>query len=309
MYYLLLIFAIFISALKSPVSKALGGKDAGFFKTMRTNVGIFFCAFLTVFLMGIKNVGTLFNVPWWLVICFAVCVLGSQIALMKAVEWGPVSLTSLFNCSGFIIPTLFGLLYYKEDFHFLQGVGLVMIFCSLALCVKKEKGKKFNFKWLAAALTDFLLLGLVGVWQKILANTYKSCVLDNFLSMVFLIVVLLSGGIVAVSWLCKRRTKKTCPQETTGQKKEETSDTGARLRFFLLLLLMGVLLGLTNKTNAFLAGVLPGVIVFPFLNGGVIVTTTLLSALLYKEKPSAKQWISILTGVAAIVVIAVGQAL
>ena len=64
-----------------------------------------------------------------------------------------------------------------------------------------------------------------------------------------------------------------------------------------------------NKTNTYLSGVLPSVLVFPITNGGVILATTLLSVLFFKEKLSLLQKIGLVIGILGIFSITIGKAI
>ena len=68
-------------------------------------------------------------------------------------------------------------------------------------------------------------------------------------------------------------------------------------------------MGLVNKTNTYLSGVLPSVIVFPVINGGVILATTIVSRFIFKEKLSLLQKAGLAVGALGIVCIAIGKLL
>ena len=64
-------------------------------------------------------------------------------------------------------------------------------------------------------------------------------------------------------------------------------------------------MGLANLLNTYLAGVFESVITFPVVNGGRILLTTVLGAILFREKTNLRQKIGILCGFIAIVLIAI----
>ena len=96
MEYVLLAVAVLLGASKNMFTKIVKKKTVTLFDTMKMNIITFAVALVTVFFIGITSIKTTFQVPWLLVICYAICTLGSQIALMKAVELGPVAISSLF---------------------------------------------------------------------------------------------------------------------------------------------------------------------------------------------------------------------
>lgn len=66
----------------------------------------------------------------------------------------------------------------------------------------------------------------------------------------------------------------------------------------------GTMLGLVNVINVYISGVLPGIVVFPSVNGGIIIST-ILARILIKEKISFLKQTGIVMGVIAICLIAV----
>lgn len=306
MEYALLALAVALGAFKNILTKAVKKNSASFYDMMKRNVVAFAFALVTAFLIGIGLVKTTFQVPWILVISYAVCTLGSQIALMKAVELGSVSISSLFYSCGFILPTLFGSFYYQEELNALHFIGIVLIVFSFACSVKKEEGKKFNFAWLIAALGGGLFSGTVGIMQKLFANEYVGYRLDNFLCVAFMLIVLMSAGAMLVSWLWGRRKNNETQAEEKAVCKIKTTLLIKQYGFTVAL---GVVMGLVNKTNTYLSGVLPSVLVFPIANGGVILATTLLSTLIFKEKLYLLQKIGLIIGIFGIISITIGKAI
>jgi drug/metabolite transporter (DMT)-like permease len=70
-------------------------------------------------------------------------------------------------------------------------------------------------------------------------------------------------------------------------------------------LLLGAVMGTANKLNTHLAGVFSSVITFPVVNGGRILLTTVLGAILFREKTNFRQKLGILCGFIAILFIAI----
>lgn len=306
MEYVLLAVAVLLGASKNIFTKIVKKNSASFYDTMKMNVITFAFALVTVFLIGITSIKTTFQVPWALVVCYAVCTLGSQIALMKAVELGSVSISSLFYSCGFMLPTVFGSIYYNEEINALHIIGLVLIVVSFVCSAKKEEGKKFNIGWLIAALGGLLFSGMVGIMQKLFTNDFKQYKLDNFLCVSFMIIILMSAAAMLVSWLWNRKKNNEKQAEEKTDSKVKTSFLVKQYGFTVGL---GVVMGLVNKTNTFLSGVLPSVLVFPITNGGVILSTTLLSMLIFKEKLTLLQKIGLIIGILGIISITIGKAI
>lgn len=301
MEWLLLVLSILLGAGKSVLSKSVNLNGGGLKQTMKANTILFSFAFCFAGVFVVFSVKE-WNLPWLLVIAYAVCVLFSQISLMKAVEWGSVAISSLFYSCGFMIPTIWGCIYFKEGVNVLHVIGILLILISFVCSVERKKGEKLNAKWLIAALGGTLFSGLVGVIQKLFGGLPTTYSLDLFLFASFAVIIVLSGityCIYLVKDKLKRKEKEVVESENTTKLNKPTA--------FLLTVLLGVVMGGINKLNTYLAGVLPSVIMFPSINGGVIVAAAIFSAVIFKEKLSKKQIVSILIGFIAIIIIAIGQ--
>lgn len=307
MNYLLLGISVFTGSFKSIVNKRVKKGAVGMDKTMQVNAVSFAVAFLVVFIFAVSMGNFSFSTPIILAIANALCILLSQVSLMKAVDVGSVTVSSLFYSCGFIIPTIFGAIYYNEPVHVLQIIGIVIIIMSFCFCVEKEDGKKFNFKWLIYALGGTIFSGLLGIVQKIFgvefANKYS---LDTFLSISFLMIIGISLLIWLISALASRKkdcTHISCDDNSVVVKPLISKST------FIFTLILGLILGFHNKICTFLSGVLPSALYFPVVNGGVIVMTAIISSLLLRERLTKRQLISVILGFVAIGLITVGKVL
>jgi drug/metabolite transporter (DMT)-like permease len=172
-----------------------------------------------------------------------------------------------------------------------------LILTSFIVSVDKKEDKPFDWKWLTAALCGTLFSGFVGVAQKLFGIQTIEYSLDLFLCVSFVIIILLSGVMFFISHIFEKKE----PDILTVEKCKVDLKT---LGFTALL---GIAMGGVNKLNTYLASILPSVVMFSTINGGVIVATACFSALLYKERLSKKQIVSIMIGFVAIAAIVAGQ--
>lgn len=309
MDYLLLGVSVLTGGFKSIVNKRVKRGAVGMGKTMQVNAISFAVAFVVVFLFAVFSPSFSFATPVLLVVANSVCIFMSQICLMKAVDTGSVTVSSLFYSCGFIIPTVWGALYYGERVHFLQIIGICIIILSFVLCVEKEQGKKFNFKWFIYALGGTFFSGLLGVVQKLFGKEYAAKYsLDSFLCVSFLIII----GVSLIVWLIYAviHGTKTFNHISVGERaitKVDKPIIGKRT--FIFTLILGLILGFHNKICTYLSGVLPSALYFPVVNGGVIITTAVISSIFLREKLSVRQLMSVILGFVAIGIITVGKIL
>lgn len=301
MEYGLLVLTGVIAGLRSIFTKIVN-KGADSPKMIKSNALVFCVAFLVVVLIGIPAIPTILEVPWWLTLVYAVCMVTAQFCLMKAVELGPVSVSYLIYSSGLIITLLFGGIYYQEKVNAFHLIGVGFILASFVFSLKKDK-KKMNPIWLLAVLGCFVCSGLLGVWQKVLGYEYPECKLDNFMQVSFLFMIAFSGLLV----LFFGRNRAVAGQETVETK--EKADAKSKWLRVVFVVALGVCMALINKMNTYLAGALPAVVVFPCTGCGSIIFSSVFAMLIFKEKPSLMQKISILAGIVGIIFIGVGAAL
>ena len=305
MNYLLLLFTIFLSAFNTLISKFINKDEPSLYERTKTNLMMFIFAFLIVFIMGLSSLKTIFEVPWVLAFIYAIGMVCGQSFLMKALELGPVSITSLIHNSGFIISTLFGSIYYKEKINFLHIIGFFLIISSLLVSIKKDK-KKANLFWFVMCSSGCLCGGILGVCQKVFNYEYSQYNLDNFLCIAFLFMILISCLFFLIIKLVykKNETDTTLSvDKTTPSQQNEQHRINNK---FVLIISLGGLIGCINKLSTFLSGVLPSIIIFPSLNCGKIIGAIILSKLIFKEKLTFFQKLAFVLGGAGIVCTALG---
>ena len=154
MEYLLLVVSVFLGMTKSILSKTVKEENEPIYKTLFSNIVMFSVAFVVVTLMAINSLKYILDLPIILALLYAAFTVAAQISFMQAVSLGPVSISSLFYSCGFLLPTIFGTIYYKENFHILQGIGIAFIIVAFYFSVDTSQ-RKCNIKWLI-----FALLGL-----------------------------------------------------------------------------------------------------------------------------------------------------
>ncbi len=169
---------------------------------------------------------------------------------------------------------------------------------------KKKKAKILILSGSFFALGGTLFSGLVGVIQKIFASDFTSYKLSGFLNLSFVFIITFDLAVWVILQFVDQK-KKQKEEEENAQK--ENLIKGQILKTLVFTAILGICMGLVNKMNTYLSGKLPSIIVFPMLNGGGILLTTLLSVFLFKEKLTKKQALGVIVGVLSIIFISVGQ--
>lgn len=301
MKYFLLTASVFLGALKSVFTKISKTKNTTLYEMSKINLISFSCALAVVLLFSMGTLSEPFSVPVIIAFFYAVCTFASQLCLMKAVELGSVSVSSLFYSCGFIIPTVWGNIRYHEGIGILHIFGLSAIAISFFLSSKLSKEKQFSWRWLIVALGGTLFSGLVGIIQKLFTNEYTQYSLDYFLITAFSFILIANSVLYVACRLHRNATRNGNKTESGGK------DGSWNGKIVLYSVVLGVIIGFVNKINTYLSGVFSSIIAFPVINGGAILLAALFSRIIFKEKLTHIQWTGIAVGVIGIVLLSLGQ--
>ena len=225
----------------------------------------------------------------WLGILFGIVTALQALALLWALKIGPMSYTSVIGSFSTLVTTVSGTLFFDEKITALQIVGIAIMLCSFVLATAKDKDKKkFSLLWLLLCTINFLSIGCIGIMQKVHQSSPYRTELNEFLVIAFVVAGVLSGILAAL--FCKR---------TAVQKENKHSLTLLLLCMFVA----GVGVALNNRFNLYLSGVIDSAVFFPVVNGGGLILSTLAAVVFFKERHAKKQWIGILLGIVAVLML------
>ena len=203
---------------------------------------------------------------------YAGCTFASQALYAVASAGGSATVSAQIYSFGFVLPTAFGLVWYREPLRIPAGIAVGLMAVSLILSAPPaSSGARRSLR---PAFGAMACSGAVGILQKIFRNSADAGEASSFLLLSFLLLAVLAG-------ICGRVP--------------HFGRIGTLLAGFI-----GCCTGVTNRLNLFLSGVLPSVIFFPAVNGGCVLLTGLLSAILLRERLTHRQMLGIGVGVAAL---------
>ncbi len=279
MNYLLLLLSCFCNGMKSVFAKKSNAHLGGKHNIYTYNFYMFLVSFAVALVLGIPSLTAVRLATVIMAALYGLFLVFGQVFLIKAMDVGEVSVSTLFYSCGFLIPTFVSVFAYDESLSLLQIVGVVLILASFAVSVEKTGGG--SLKWLALALISLVFNGLVGLTQKVFRmSQYR----DE--QTVFMIIAFFVGALL--TFIIMPKTK-------------ELPSKG----FFKTVLGSGLMLGAVNVINVYISGVLPGIVVFPSVNGGGIIFSAILARIIIGEKISARKKLGIALGVVAICFIAI----
>lgn len=200
-----------------------------------------------------------------------------------------VALTALLTRTSLILPTLAALLFFDEKFTPQIAIAVVLIIVAMYFIFyskeSSQKSKSNLWIMLFLPLTVFLICGVNDVVMKSSQFFFIKNEQDNssFISIVYMTALLFGATSYFLS-------KKNRVQKVT-----------------LKTVLCGVVMGVVNITNSiFVLKALREVaasVAFPIINTGIVVISTFIGVVLFKESLTKRKVIGIVIALAAIVLL------
>lgn len=208
---------------------------------------------------------------------------------MKAMDNGPLALSSLVFSFGLLVPILFGALFWNEGVSLLQGAALLLLFFTfwLGSNTAEDPTRRINVRWMAFSIGAMLCNGALAALVKAHQMSLPGLEVREFLAVAFGTAALLSMAVFL--W---RRFKSH----------EKVQHLKGRV-FALLVLGTGATTAAGNLVMLILSGRIPAVVQFPVVNGGIVFLSSILSVVLFKERMTRRAWAGMTLGLAAMVLI------
>ena len=218
-----------------------------------------------------------------------------QVFKLFAYSSGPVAVTTLVGACAFIITTGYTVIFEGDTVTIPYLCGVAVLLIALFLCIdlrakKTDSGMKISPKWMLWCFLMFLAGGGMGIFYRIFGG---SSVSHNMNSMMFFAAVLSSLMLAAMALITNKATANPRPKVC-----------GTAVKYMLV---NGVTSCIYIRLNLSLANLLPGTLFFPVSNGAILILSTLTGIVFFNEKPSRRQLVGILTGLAAIAFIGIVQ--
>ena len=286
----ILILILVVSVILNASSSILGGfynrRTAGLkgTSTLHTFIQeVTICAFWVVrFILDgcAMDVGV---IPY--IIGLSVCFFGAQIGFITALRTGSNLISTLLLQTSSILSTIYGFIFWGDTATFTIIAGLILVIIAIFLCLfngKKEDGK-FSVTWLINILIVFVGNAGCGIIMKEQQIAFN----DMYGPFLMMVTLAICAVFALVLWLMGDR-----------------SDTKAVLKKNWYFPVAGGLAnGLMNLLGLITITKLPTAVVFPVKSVGALMLVTLCSAFIFKEKLRWWQWIGILVGSVAVVLL------
>lgn len=281
----MIVFLLILTLMSSVTQNCLFNKVS---KTeLKTNNHIYYfntyISLVCVLLFGVMLLkGTLSLFTTLLGIIFGVMTALRNVYNMKALANGPMNITLLITTSSTIIPTLSGI-FFGERFSVTKIIFVFILIGFIYISLECDKNSGINRKWFIFAMLTFLSQGLVGVLQKIHQTSAHKEEASGFLFIAFIIAYIynrLRAGVNVKELYFKRK-------------------------HILWAGVCGLCTFCMNFLNLKLAGMLPSQLFFPVVNGGSMILSQLMSAVIFEEIPTKRQIIGLVGGICSLIAICV----
>ena len=287
--YLILIISTLMATGKSLFCKAIGVGSYSKREAMLLNFKSFAVAFICSLLFLISQKRGLFNISVFslvLSVFFGLSVAITQVMQARAMGNGPASIVTLIYSCGFLIPIFYGLPVWGEDVSVFQWIGIALLVVSIGLIVIKGDSVRSLAAWLPFAIIAMLGSGINAIFQKTHQYSSYADELPLFLAYSLFFSALFTGltALLTRKEAIKPQSKKS-------------------LKSIVVPICLGVCVGALNLLNLNLSGKIPSVILFPIYNVGSLLLTTIVSAIIYKDKISKRQSIGFAIGIVAILIV------
>lgn len=214
-----------------------------------------------------------FSITWFTLICAilsAVNVIGFNLFSLKALSKVNLSVYSLFSMlGGMMLPTIVGIIFYSEGITLAKVICVALIILALSMTVGGQNNKGGTIYYLSV----FVLNGTYGV----IAKFYGSAPYDKVSSATYSFWIAVVSLVISLTvlFIVRKQFKKPSIKAVL-----YSAGGGLLNRIGNYLVLLALL-------------VLPASIQSPLTTGGVIIASTLISAIV-GQKPTKKEIISVI---------------
>ena len=290
MFWLTFIGAVLFARTDSTMGKLNGkkGLSAVVFNRYKTLFAAVFAGIVCVFDGFVFNGQTLLYASAYGIFLAAANYFG-----VRALAEGSMGIVSMLGSFSLIIPCAYGFIFLDEVPSVYGVVGLVLVFVSIVLISYKKQSGALTLKCLVFSLITLVANGVCSVLQKIQQTVQPNAFKAEF--------TLFAGAVAFLIFLVmKDRNKKAIVED-----KKDKTVKGFPLNKYTLT--VGSLAGLFNGANGVLVLMLAASqnasVLFPLLSVANSVVACVVGRVVFKEKLTALQMISIFIGIVSVVLL------
>lgn len=236
-------------------------------------------------------------------LCSGVMLSVSGYCGIMCLKTGTVSVSSIFSTAGILIPIIAGV-FFGIPVSAVQCVGLALFFVSAFLLIRDSRNTTGKF----TAGAFFLLVGCLFAegLTMLSQQAFTKYVPDGSVSAFSFITFCIAALSNLIMFAFFRNKNVPVPgEEKTG--KGSPAVPAQPVRFSRRLTVCGVALAVAvfviNQFATMSTALVPPVILFTFINGGGTVISTVVAAIMYKEKLTPQKIVGVAVGIASLVIV------
>ena len=281
MNYILLLISVTAVTMKASVVNNFGKRRMNGMRDMYMFNAMFsFAAIIFILIVG----GIIKQCSGYTVmtgIIYGLMTMAAEICSLKAMQYGPMSFAVFLSSCGMLLPIAYGVIILREDISSVELISLAVLFAAIFLVINpKTSGEKAE-KWSIYGLGAMVMVGMVGILQKVHQRSAYKAELILFMAAAF------SAYFIASLVMAVR-----CKKDGAGAVFNKS--------LIGIAVLSGICCGANNIINLYLSGIMPAIVFFPIANGGYILLATLSARFVFKEKITSAQTIGIILGIFAL---------
>lgn len=237
-------------------------------------------------------------------LCSGVMLSVSGFCGIMCLKTGTVSVSSIFSTAGILIPIIAGV-FFGTPVSAMQCAGLALFFVSAFLLIGDSKKATGKF----TVGTFFLLIGCLFAegLTMLSQQAFTKYVPDGSVSAFSFITFCIAAVSNLVMFAFFRNKKIPVPGEEKPGSPDPPAAPDQSVKFSRRLIISGFALAVAvfviNQFATLSTALVPPVILFTFINGGGTVISTIVAAIMYKEKLTPQKIAGVAVGIISLVVV------
>lgn len=217
----------------------------------------------------------------------------SSFCSIYGMKSGTVSAVSMFGTAGLLIPLIAGAVLFDQKINLFQWLGVAIFFASAYLLMKSSKDTYSNFSIKTALLLIGALVSNGGT--MLMQQMFTQYIPEGDVSL-FSFISFASVAVLGLPLIPAMKGK------SNGESDNSKGDKMTK-RLILYAVSLAVALFIINQFATLSTAMVSPVILFTFINGGGTIISTVVAAILYREKLTKKTTAGVLLGIVSLVLI------
>ena len=286
MKYAVIVFTIILITLRSLLMKAASDKQ----HSLPQILVIFVTAAVTSIITALVRGFSLHASTVVIALTFGICNFLSQYLNIQAMSLGTASSVTFIVACNFLISSLYSAIVFREPVTAFRVLAIVLILVAqVVFCFgstsESRRGSESR-RWLFCAMAAMIFSGIVGIIQKYMQRSAFPGELPEMSA----IAATTSSAIAA----CLISFKRQWPALSLLAKKR---------RIVAFSLILGACATVINIVSTYAHGFVDGFLAFPVFNGGSLVLSIFGAHLLFHDRLTTREKLSVSIGLVAIAII------